>query len=117
MLSAILAVFKAESLSPSNDASVAAVLGGAVSLAGLLLVFIGFLFSQITAAMSDQRQARYRLAARFGLIPFSASLVLAIVAASYWLWPSDQMARSLLVATIALAIAVGAYGLVATLSL
>jgi hypothetical protein len=107
----------ATSISPSNDASVAAVLGGAVSLAGLLLVFIGFLFSQITTAMSDPRQAHYRRAARFGLIPFCAALALAIVAASYWLVPSDPLAHFLLMATIALAIAIGAYGLIATLSL
>src|SRR5580700_4591313 len=104
----------AASISPSN---VASVLGGAVSLAGLLLVFIGFLFSQITSAMSDPRQAHYRRAARLGLIPFCAALALAIVAASYWLVPSDPLAHYLLIATIALAIAIGAYGLIATLSL
>lgn len=105
------------SLSPSNDALVAAVLGGAISLAGLLLVFIGFLFSQITASMSDTRQTRYRRAARLGLTPFCAALALAIAAACYWLAPSDPLAHYLLVATIALAVAVGAYGLITTLYL
>lgn len=100
-------------LTPDLNSAVAGVLGAAVSLAGLLLVFIGFLFSQVNSGMSDVLQGRYKRAARFGLIPFLASLALSIAATTYWLSPSAGLAHFVIVASMALVIAVGIYGVLA----
>lgn len=59
-----------------------AVLSGSVSIAGLLLIFSGFLFSQATSFPSstpDETIAKYRRAARFGVLPFAVSMLVGII--------------------------------------
>ncbi len=55
---------------------VIAILGAAVGLAGLLLVFVGFVFSR-AEAFTTRRGDRFRLIAKLGVVPFIASLVCA----------------------------------------
>ena len=52
---------------------VIAILGAAVGLAGLLLVFIGFVYSR-AEGFETRRGDRYRLVAKVGLAPFVISL-------------------------------------------
>jgi hypothetical protein len=71
----------------AKDIAIAA-LNGSVALAGLLLIFSGFLFSQ--AATFDQATVdeatidRYRIAAKAGVLPFVLCLGIA-AAATLWL--------------------------------
>lgn len=50
-----------------------AVLGGALALAGVLLIFIGFILPK-TEAYSETKADKFRWIARLGLIPFLAAL-------------------------------------------
>ena len=65
----------------SKDLAVA-IVGASVALAGLLLVFIGFVFSRADA-LSSRRGDTYRLAARLGLVPFVMALVCAALGVEY----------------------------------
>jgi len=88
----------------SADTAVSADLSGAVALAGMLLVFFGYLYTQVNSVMSDQREKHYRIWGRLGLILFFASLGLDAAATAYWLSPSVRFADGLLVASMLLAI-------------
>jgi hypothetical protein len=57
--------------------SVVAILGSAVGLAGILLVFVGFIYSHGESFSSDTTKGKYKFAAKLGLIPFTVSLVAA----------------------------------------
>jgi hypothetical protein len=98
----------------SSKDIVLAVLGGSVSLAGLLLIFSGFLFSQASgfppATTDDKIIDRYRNAARFGVLPFLMCLGLA-GAAIWWLRsPSDPLLSICWIGFIALLVVTAAYG-------
>ncbi len=62
-------------------------LGAAVALAGLLLVFSGFLFSQADSLPPESTDnstiRRYKKAARIGMVPFVGCLGLAGIAAAW----------------------------------
>jgi hypothetical protein len=51
------------------------IMGGAVAVAGLLLVFTGFLFARADQYDGSRRGDKYRTIARLGLIPLLASLI------------------------------------------
>jgi hypothetical protein len=53
------------------------ILGASVSLAGLLLVFVGFVYSHAETFGNIVRRDRYRLVSRFGLVPFTGTLICA----------------------------------------
>jgi hypothetical protein len=53
------------------------ILGASVSLSGLLLVFIGFVYSHAETFESIPRRDRYRKTSKGGLIPFVETLVCA----------------------------------------
>jgi hypothetical protein len=64
---------------PDNSKDVViAVFGASVALAGLLLVFIGFVFSQAAnfppETTDDKVIRRYEMAGKLGIIPFVLSL-------------------------------------------
>ena len=68
-----------------------AVMGTAVALAGLLLIFSGFLFAQAASfpsTTSDEVIDRYRNAGRWGLVPFLTALVCASLSFTWMLSPS-----------------------------
>jgi hypothetical protein len=77
---------------PEQKDIVSAVIGASSSLAGLLLVFCGFLFAQASsfppATTDDAVIEKYRNTARAGLWPFLISLAIAAIGAAWMLWPS-----------------------------
>lgn len=81
--------------SSSSKDIILAVLSGSVSLAGLLLVFSGFLFSQATAFDPEHTKVatinRYRNAARFGVFPFIVCMALACISLWWLLSPSHVL--------------------------
>jgi|SRR5689334_12187184 hypothetical protein len=67
-----------------------AILGSAIALAGLLLIFSGFLFAQadsFPSQTSDETIDRYRNAGRWGLAPFLLALGVAGTAYLWMIWP------------------------------
>jgi hypothetical protein len=96
-----------------------AALGGSVALAGLLLVFCGFVFTQAAnfppATTDDATIASYRNAGRLGLLPFAGALVDALLAV-IWLWrPCDPIYFITLGLFVVLLILTGVYGAVVIL--
>jgi hypothetical protein len=72
-----------------------AILGASVALAGLLLVFCGFLFTQAASfpreTTPDDVIDRYRRAGKSGLIPFLISLALAGTSLAWLLCPAPWL--------------------------
>ena len=58
---------------PSKDVMIA-VLGASGALAGLLLIFVGFVYSH-AETFETKRRDRYRYVAKAGLLPFLLSLI------------------------------------------
>jgi hypothetical protein len=100
--------------SSSSKDIVIAVLGGSVSLAGLLLIFSGFLFSQAASFDPDNTPDKlinkYRNAARFGVLPFAICLALAGVSLCWLRSPSDILLSICWVGFIALLVVTAVYG-------
>lgn len=67
-----------------------AIMGAAVALAGLLLVFAGFVFSQASTFppenTDDETITRYENAGKMGLLPFVLALADAAVCLCWLLW-------------------------------
>jgi hypothetical protein len=99
---------------------IAGILGGAVSLAGLLLVFSGFLFARAASFSVNVDNAipdRFKLAGKIALLPFAMALVLTISSMLYWLYPSQNVAYAIMAGFAVLLLVAGAYGLWALLIL
>ena len=62
--------------------AIVAILEGAVSLAGLLLVFVGFVYAR-GEAMASTRGDRFKHLARAGIAPFGISIWCAWICVSY----------------------------------
>src|SRR5258708_4751663 len=69
-----------------------AVVGAAVGLAGLLLIFSGFLFAQAAAfppeTTDDATINKYRNAGRLGVVPFLLALAVAALAFAWLIHPA-----------------------------
>ena len=105
---------------PDLKDAMSAIVGAGIALAGLLLIFSGFLFAQ--AALLDANAAStsknyiegFKTRARVGMFPFGAALLVAILAIVYWLYPERWIARTAIASFIALSFATIAYGVWAT---
>jgi hypothetical protein len=65
-----------------------AIFGAAVGLAGILLVFVGFVYSHAeTQPLADDRK-KFKLVAKIGLLPFLISLLCASLCLSWMFSPS-----------------------------
>jgi len=98
----------------SSKDIILAVLSGSVSLAGLLLIFSGFLFTQATGFdpehTSDTVINKYRNAAKFGVVPFLMCLALAVVALWWLVSPNPHLLTISWIGFIALLVVTAAYG-------
>lgn len=70
---------------------ITAVFGAAVSLSGILLVFIGFVYVHAETFDLERLRTRYKLAAKFGMVPFLASLGCATIGLQWMLCPSINL--------------------------
>lgn len=100
-------------------ALMATLLGAGVGLAGLLLIFAGFLFAQaatMPAETNDATLQKYRSVGRWGMAPFTASLVIAAIAALWFAIPCPPWWLEVYAVClfVILAAATIAYGIVAT---
>jgi hypothetical protein len=93
---------------------VLAVLSGSVSLAGLLLVFSGFLFAQATGFdpehTDDAVINRYRRAAKLAVIPFLICLGLAVITVWWLVYPNPSFVKISWIGFIALLVLTAVYG-------
>ncbi len=55
--------------------TITAILGSSVGLAGILLVFIGFVYSRVETFEQSDRVRKYRLVAKLGTLPFLLALI------------------------------------------
>jgi predicted lysophospholipase L1 biosynthesis ABC-type transport system permease subunit len=77
---------------PEKKEIALAVMGSAVALASVLVVFIGFLLAHAEALPSttpDRIQRRYKQAARWGLLPTSGIVIVAL-AAYTWMFTQQS---------------------------
>lgn len=96
---------------------ITAIIGASVSLGGLLLIFSGYIYAQaaiMPTTTANTTLKRYRDAARFGLYPFAASLVLAGFSVLYWFAPCVVIAYITIIGFLTLIAGTIAYGFWAT---
>jgi sorbitol-specific phosphotransferase system component IIC len=98
---------------PELKDTILAVLGASVSLAGLLLVFVGFLYSH-AETFETKRRDRFRRIAKAGLIPFLVSLLCAWFCVQ-WLTGDARVYSLCLHSFRASMVLTAAYGLVTLL--
>ncbi len=101
----------------SKDLAVA-ILGAAVALAGLLLVFCGFLYAQADSFPSttdDTLLDKYKNAAKVGVIPFVGCLIVAALAGGWLRTASPWLLNWSWYGFLALLGTVGLYGSVVIL--
>jgi len=92
-----------------------AVLGASVGLAGLLLVFSGFVLSQAAGfpnTTPDAITQKFEKAAKFGVWPFLFALVVSLLSFVWFLCPCSIVYRAAVVGFIALLVGTGLYGAV-----
>jgi hypothetical protein len=95
---------------------VLAILGASGALAGLLLVFSGFIFSQASsfpATTDDTIIARYTKAARLGIYPFLGFLGTTLLCVAWLLHPDGRVFAFCVALFVLLVIGTGVYGLLA----
>jgi hypothetical protein len=91
-----------------------AVCGAALGIAGLLLVFIGFIIAKADNSYNTARAKRFVWMARTGLIPFLASLICCWF--SIWAVQGANWSGDHLLALFKLALVItGIYAIIATL--
>jgi uncharacterized BrkB/YihY/UPF0761 family membrane protein len=102
---------------PDLKDAMVAILGGGIALGGLLLIFVGFLFGQAAILANSQPPApqkmteRFRSAALWGILPFAASLLVALAATFYWFFPCSNLAKGVLIAFILCTLGSIVYGI------
>lgn len=93
---------------------ITAILSGAVSLAGLLLVFTGFLLAQAATFPRSTTEnsviRRYKYAAQFGVVPFLGCFVVALAAVAWLLTPTPLLFQVAWIGFVGLAIVTATYG-------
>ena len=90
-----------------------AVMGGALAIAGLLLVFIGFITAKADQTYNTARGARFLWVARAGLIPLLASLACCLL--SVWSVQGAAWSGNHLLDLLKLTLAITAlYAIIAT---
>jgi hypothetical protein len=89
------------------------ILGACGALAGLLLVFGGFVFAQAASFPEDTPDAvinKYRKAGRMSLWPFSGSLLITLLAVAWLICPSMYVYDACIGLFVVLVIGIAFYG-------
>lgn len=71
-----------------QETVVSSILGASVGLAGILLVFVGFIFTRSEGFEVVTRTRRYQIIARVGLVPFAVAIGCAWVCLEWFLGPT-----------------------------
>jgi hypothetical protein len=98
---------------------VIAILGAAVGLAGILLVFCGFILSQVWTFDPDEiaksKRTAYKIVARIGILPFLGALMNAYLCVRWFITRSDALYSNVTCTFGFLLLATGLYGAVVVL--
>ena len=90
------------------------ILGASGALAGLLLVFSGFIFAQAAsfpaADTDDKSIAKYTSAARLAIFPFLGFLGTTLLSIVWLIFPQPYLYASCIILFVVLVIGTGVYG-------
>lgn len=98
---------------PEHKDVILAILASAVGLAGLLLVFSGFVLSQAAGFPNTVDNAitrRFERAAKFGVLPFLLALVVSFLSFYWLLHPGPTLYCSAVYGFLVLLASTGLYG-------
>jgi hypothetical protein len=90
--------------------TVLAILQAAIAMAGLLLVFVGFVYAK-AGDYDSRRGDKFRLAAKLGIVPFLLATISAAVCCAWLIGMHASLRLAILSITGAL-LATGIYGVV-----
>ena len=100
---------------PEPKEVILAVLGASVAIAGLLLVFTGFLFTQASSfapTTPDAITEKFRKGVRLGIIPFLAALADSVASFVWLLWPGTILYQTATIGFIVVLVGTATYGAV-----
>jgi hypothetical protein len=100
---------------PEPKDVVIGILGASGALAGLLLVFSGFIFAQAASFPSDTSNkiiGRYTKAGRLGILPFWGFLLTTLMAVSWLSFPTHCLFLITTILFCLLVVCTGVYGTV-----
>lgn len=103
---------------PEQKDVMSAILGASVSIAGLLLVFSGFLFAQaavLPSTTSDRTINKFRTGGKVGMIPFLISLFVAGGSLTWLLQPIPCVYHVVSIGFFILLFATALYGAITIL--
>ena len=79
---------------PEQKDTIAAILGASAALAGLLLVFVGFVYAR-GESYETKRGDKFKLIAKFGVVPFLVALACTLSSAEWMLGHRDLFVCSI----------------------
>lgn len=91
---------------------VIAVFGASVGLAGVLLVFVTFVYSRVESFQSVPKQKKYKIVARIGLLPFLIALISAWLSLRWLQYSEATVYRGSIVSFQIAVILTALYGLI-----
>lgn len=94
---------------------ISTILGSSVALAGILLIFVGFVYSRTETFERTDRIQRYRVVAKLGLIPFMLALVSAWLCLNWLGSPSVDLYNYAVLVFRTCLVLTGSYGVIALL--
>lgn len=95
--------------------TITTILGSAVGLAGILLVFVGFVYSRAETFEVTRKKEKYRLLAKAGILPFLIAIVSAWLCLEWLGAPSSSLYNYAILSFQLCLILTGFYGIAALL--
>jgi len=98
-----------------QETVVSSILGASGGLAGILLVFVGFIYTRAEGFEVASRVRKYQAVGKVGLIPFAMALVCSWLCLQWFLSPDPMMYMWAVYSFQACLVLTGLYGIVALL--
>ncbi len=98
-----------------QETMVSSILGASVGLAGILLVFVGFIFTRSEGFEVVSRARKYQMVGKLGLIPFAVAIGCAWICLQWFLGPSALLYSLAIWSFQGCLVLTGLYGIVALL--
>ena len=98
-----------------QETVISSILGASGGLAGILLVFVGFIYTRSEGFQVASRARKYQTVAKIGLIPFAVALVCSWLCLQWFHSPDPMLYTWTILSFQACLVLTGLYGIVALL--
>jgi hypothetical protein len=98
-----------------RETVISSILGASVGLAGILLVFVGFIYTRSEGFQVTSRAKKYQMVAKTGLMPFTVAIVCAWICLKWFATPTPSLYNWAVWSFQSCLILTGLYGIIALL--